>query len=226
MKIFLQHNQTKSFFAAHDTWTTHPEAARLFANSQELWSFCAANRIEDVQMIVKFEDPRFDMTIPVVLANSTARRTILLVEDNSDDVLLILRAFKKTGINDSVQVVNDGVQAIAYLAGENNYSDRARFPLPRLIVMDIKMPRMNGLEVLQWMNAHTALRATPKIILSSSKLDADVTRAYDLGANTYFAKPSGFEELLLLVKSIHAYWLVDETRDPKTIALSSVTQPA
>ncbi len=219
MKIFLQHTQSQFFFNSKNDWTPEMASARLFSTTQELWAFCAAHRLNDVQMIVQFDDPRFDMTVPVILPTSLESRspqTILLVEDNADDILLIQRAFRKTEITDSVQVVTDGEQAMAYLSGEGIYSDRSHYPMPRLIVMDLKMPRMTGLELLRWMNSVQVLQPIPKIILSSSRLDSDVAAAYDLGANTYFAKPNAFEDLLLLVKSIHDYWLFQDNPKEET----------
>ncbi len=214
MKIILQNSQSKAFFTANNGWNSEIASARQFGTSQELWGFCTANRLKNVQMVVKFEDARFDMVIPFVPESSNEVRslkTILLVEDSADDVLLFQRAFKKAGINDAVQVVSDGEQCISYLSGEGIYSDREHFPMPRLIVMDVKMPRVGGLEVLRWMNTVKTLRPIPKIILSSSRLDSDITTAYNLGANTYFAKPTAFEDLLLLVKSIHTYWMVEDS---------------
>jgi len=135
------------------------------------------------------------------------RYTILLVEDDLNDIFLVKRAFKMARIQNPLQVVTDGQEAIQYLRGEGKYSDRNAYPLPKLIVMDIKMPRLSGFEVLQWVKGDCKpLRRIPVVIVSSSGNSADVNRAYELGANAYMVKPVEFRAVEHLFESITHYW--------------------
>ncbi len=134
--------------------------------------------------------------------------TILLVEDDANDVTLIRRAFARAKLANPVQVVNDGEQAVAYLAGAVEFSDRARYPLPVLILLDLKMPRKSGHEVLEWLKEQPELRRIPVVVLTSSGETPDVNRAYDLGANSYLVKPVAFDDLLGMVKTLGVYWLI------------------
>ena len=133
---------------------------------------------------------------------------ILIVEDNGDDVALIRRAFKHCKIANPLSVVSDGDAAIEYLSGTGPYADRTEHPLPALVMLDLKLPRRSGLEVLEWMKQQPLLKRTPVVILTSSKEHKDVNRAYDLGANSYLTKPVEFEDLRALVERMHLYWLV------------------
>lgn len=133
---------------------------------------------------------------------------ILLVEDSPDDALLIQRACRKANLANPVELVRDGEEAVAYLSGATPYEDRARFPLPVFMLLDLKLPRRSGLEVLGWVREQPALRRLPVVVLTSSRESVDVNRAYDLGVNSYLTKPVGFEALIEMVKSINLYWLV------------------
>jgi CheY-like chemotaxis protein len=135
-----------------------------------------------------------------------ANYTILLVEDEENDAMLVKMAFKKNEILNPVQWVKDGLEAIAYLNGEGDYANRSLYPFPEVLILDLKMPRMNGLELLAWIREHPEYRVIPTIIMSSSRLESDVEKAYNLGANTYMIKPSSFEELARVVKLAHEYW--------------------
>lgn len=140
---------------------------------------------------------------------------MLLVEDDPNDILLIQRAFAKACLVNPLKVVRDGEQAINYLAGTGDFADRSRYPLPSLILLDLKLPRKSGLEVLEWLRQQPMLKQTPVIVLTSSKESSDVSRAYELGANSYLIKPVGFEGLLELVKSIGMYWMIlNKTAEP------------
>lgn len=132
--------------------------------------------------------------------------TFLIAEDNESDFLLLQRAFRKNNIQNLIQWVQDGDEAIEYLQGTGKYGDRTTHPFPDLLVLDLKMPRKTGLEVLHWIKEHPQYRVIPTIIMSSSNLDEDVRHAYDLGANTYFVKPSDFDTLVAVVKGVHQYW--------------------
>jgi CheY-like chemotaxis protein len=133
--------------------------------------------------------------------------TILLVEDDANDVLLVQRAFRKLNVVHPIQVVNDGEQATAYLLGEGQFANRDQYPFPVLMLLDLKLPRKAGLEVLAWLRSQTTvIRRLPVVVLTSSKQAVDINRAYDLGANSYLVKPGEFEGLLQLVKNVDQYW--------------------
>lgn len=133
---------------------------------------------------------------------------ILLVEDDPNDVLLIRRAFTKARLANPVQSVEDGDQAVSYLAGAGPYADRQSYPLPVVVLLDLKLPRRSGLDVLAWLRQQEGLRRLPVVVLTSSRESADVNRAYDLGANSYLVKPVTFDALLELVQTLQLYWLM------------------
>ncbi len=133
-------------------------------------------------------------------------QTILLVEDNPDSVLLIQRAFRRANIPHPIQVVQDGESAILYLTGSDPYADRERYPLPSLVLLDLKIPIKSGHEVLAWLRQQPDLKRLPVVILTSSKELSDINRAYDLGVNSYLVKPVGFDNLLETIKTLHHYW--------------------
>lgn len=140
--------------------------------------------------------------------------TILLVEDEENDATLMKMAFKRNNIQNPVQWARDGLEAIAYLNGEGAYADRVRHPFPEVLILDLKMPRMSGLELLAWIREHPEFRVIPTIIMTSSHQDTDIQRAYNLGANTYMIKPSSFEDLARMVKLAHDYWAVSAKPKP------------
>jgi CheY-like chemotaxis protein len=133
---------------------------------------------------------------------------VLLVEDNIDDVVLIERAFDKARIANPLRSVGDGDEAVAYLAGQGAYSDRHAHPLPVLLLLDLKLPRRGGLEVLAWLRREPSLRRLPVVVLTSSREGADVNRAYELGVNSYLVKPVAFDALLDMMETLNLYWLL------------------
>lgn len=133
--------------------------------------------------------------------------TILIVEDNPTDVMLIRRALARLKIANPVQVVADGDRAVDYLSGHDDYADRMQFPLPALILLDLKLPRRSGLEVLEWLRRQEGLRRVPVVMLTSSRQSDDVNRAYDLGANSYLVKPVEFDGLQEMLGTINTYWI-------------------
>jgi CheY-like chemotaxis protein len=133
--------------------------------------------------------------------------TILVAEDDPNDVMLLEMAIRMNGVKSPVNVVRDGEEAIEYLEGRGQYSDREKFPLPSVIISDVKMPRRNGLEVVEWVRQHPACSITPILMLSGSRIQHDVLNAYKLGANSYFTKPSTLEELCELLRLALDYWI-------------------
>ncbi|HZH09822.1 MAG TPA: response regulator [Microvirga sp.] len=130
--------------------------------------------------------------------------TILVVEDNPDDRDLLARAFRKAGIAMPIRFAVDGEEAVAYLGGTPGTAPEGR---PAVILLDLKLPGRSGFEVLEWIKNHPVLRRVPVIILTSSREDVDLRRAYDLGANSYLVKPARSDDLLRMVEQIHAYWV-------------------
>src|SRR5439155_12819930 len=124
----------------------------------------------------------------------TDEAVILLVEDGEDDVLLIRKAFARAYLDNPMHVVKDGEEAVAYLSGEGQYANRAEHPLPSLILLDLKMPRMDGFQVLEWLRAQPGIRGIPVVVLTTSDLMQDVNRAYTLGANSFLVKPMDFRD--------------------------------
>ena len=134
--------------------------------------------------------------------------TILLVEDDPNDIILIKRAFSKANITNPLQVVEDGEEAIAYLAGKDRYSDRRKYPIPILILLDLKLPRKSGHEVLEWLCQQPGLKRLTVVVLTSSQQSSDINKAYDLGANSYLVKPITFGALVDMVKNLNFYWMI------------------
>jgi CheY-like chemotaxis protein len=131
---------------------------------------------------------------------------ILLVEDDPNDVRLFQAALVANRVRNPVWAVEDGQQAIDYLRGEGVYADRKRYHLPEFIVTDLKMPRVSGLEFIQWLRTASSSPMLPVVVLSASNLEADVRAAYRLGANGYVRKPSTFDELQRIVATLVQYW--------------------
>ena len=133
--------------------------------------------------------------------------TILLVEDDADDAELIAYAFDKAGISNPLATVSDGDAAIAYIEGTGPYADRARHPLPALILLDLKLPRRSGFDVLRAIRADPAAKHTPVVVLTSSDQHADIAHAYALCANSYLVKPVSRDSLLAMARMLNAYWV-------------------
>jgi CheY-like chemotaxis protein len=141
---------------------------------------------------------------------------ILLVDDNMDDVLLAQLAFRmNNGDNVVVHCVHDGDEAIAYLTGKKEYSDRQRFPMPQYVLLDVNLPRTNGFEVLAWLRQEPGLKRIPVILLSGTNEPEKVNAAYELGVINYLKKPGDFKELLRLVHKIHDWFLTGALPDIK-----------
>jgi len=135
-------------------------------------------------------------------------KVILLVEDNPDDELLTLRALKKCGVKNEVVVAHDGVEALDYLFASGPHSGRDPAVMPQLILLDLKLPRVDGLEVLRRLRSDERTRRLPVVILTSSREQRDMLEGYGLGANSYVRKPVNFEQFVKAIELLRSYWLV------------------
>jgi len=136
------------------------------------------------------------------------QRRILVAEDQMNDAFILERAFQRSGSKATLHFVRDGQEAVDYLEGQDGFSDRDTYPLPTLLLLDLKMPRLNGFDVLEWVRRQKPLRRLLVVVFSSSEEIGDINRAYDLGANSYMVKPNDFDELLKLAEELGRYWLL------------------
>ena len=135
-------------------------------------------------------------------------RSILLVEDNPDDVDLTRRAFQRAGLTQPLDVVEDGVEALDYLFAREAFAHRVHEPLPALVLLDLKLPRMDGHEVLRQIRANTLTRFLPVVILTSSDEEKDMVESYSHGCNSYVRKPVSYTEFVEAARQLGLYWLV------------------
>jgi two-component system, response regulator len=144
-------------------------------------------------------------------------KVILLVEDNPDDELLALRALKKNNLINEIVVAHDGVEALGYLFGAGEYAGRDTDVMPQLILLDLKLPRIDGLEVLRRLRADRGTRLLPVVILTSSREQQDMLDGYGLGANSYVRKPVNFEQFVRAVEQLKLYWLSLNEAPPRSV---------
>jgi len=137
-----------------------------------------------------------------------ADKVILLVEDNPRDEALTLRALKKSNIVNKVVVARDGVEALDYLFGTGTFADRDPTEVPQLVLLDLKLPKVDGLEVLKKLRATETTRRLPVVVFTSSSEDEDMLKSYDFGANSYVRKPVDFEQFMEATRQLGLYWLV------------------
>ena len=137
-----------------------------------------------------------------------SNKVILLVEDNPDDRLLTVRALKRHNLSNTIVEARDGEEALHYLHATGPYADRDIHDQPQVVLLDLKLPKIDGLEVLQRMRAHPATHRTPVVVLTSSNEQRDMIASYDLGANSYVRKPVDFEEFLTAARQLGMYWLL------------------
>lgn len=145
------------------------------------------------------------MYVFTLMTDAHPRPVILLVDDNPHDVVLIRLAFRRVGIIDTIHLVKDGVEAMRYIKGEGAYADRHQFPIPTLVLLDLKMPMTSGFEVLGWIREQPGLSNVVVVVMSGSKNDGDIERAYALGANHYLVKPTRFEEMVKMMETLKDY---------------------
>lgn len=131
---------------------------------------------------------------------------IMVAEDDPNDLELLRHVVSENGVEVNFQSAQDGEQLINYLRGDGEFQDRSRYPVPDIIVLDLKMPRVNGFEVLRWLRQEPGLARIPVVVLSGSGLETDIEEAYRLGANTYFTKPGQLAELRNIIASLIDYW--------------------
>jgi two-component system response regulator len=132
----------------------------------------------------------------------------LLVEDNPDDEALALRAFSKINISNKIIVARDGVEALDYIFATGQYADRDKTQIPSVVLLDLKLPKIDGLEVLRRIRTHDATKSMPVVILTSSKEEQDIVQGYNLGANSYVRKPIDYNEFVQAVSQLGVYWLL------------------
>ncbi|MEM8722554.1 MAG: response regulator [Cyanobacteria bacterium P01_G01_bin.39] len=131
---------------------------------------------------------------------------ILLVEDDYNDILLIKRAFRKAKVQQPLMIVSDGDEAVSYLSRTGKYADEQKYSIPTLILLDLKLPRRSGLEVLTWIRQQPLLKRLLVVVLTSSQENSDLNQAYDLGANSYLVKPVNFQDFVNLIELVDVYW--------------------
>ena len=149
--------------------------------------------------------------------------TVLLVEDSEDDITIIRRAFKQGAIVNPLQIARDGEVAVAYLNGDGKYHDRAAYPLPALVLLDLRLPRMDGFAVLRWIRQQPPLDSVPVVVITVSSAVRDVNLAYQSGANSFMVKPADFQDVVRMSKQLATYWL-SETTAPDTAWRPSITR--
>lgn len=136
--------------------------------------------------------------------------TILIVDDQPNDLVFIENSFRAIGVTDPIHLVHDGQEAISYMMGEGKYSDRSKYAYPTFITIDLKMPRADGFAVLEHLKNNPAWAIIPTVILTSSRDPDDIKKAYMLGASSYHVKPDSLEDLRQLLKVLHDYWMTCE----------------
>jgi CheY-like chemotaxis protein len=134
------------------------------------------------------------------------RQLVLVVEDTEEDFELLKIAIRRAKVTTRVELVRDGQEAIDYLCGAGKYADRGAYPFPGVLFLDLKLPRVNGFEVLKWLKEHEQCKVVPVMVLTSSELDQDVDYAYRLGANCYMVKPNTLDKLVAMVDQAFNFW--------------------
>jgi CheY-like chemotaxis protein len=136
----------------------------------------------------------------------TSQPAVLVADDDANDVFFLRRAFQKAGFSCPILDVSDGERAICYLSGSDGFADRSRFPIPSLLFLDLKMPKVSGFEVLEWLQKHQDLATMKVVVLSSSNLPGDMQKARALGAHDYRVKPADIDDMIAMVKEVASRW--------------------
>jgi DNA-binding response OmpR family regulator len=139
---------------------------------------------------------------------------ILLVDDSENDIEIIRRAVERAGLQNRIVAINDSEEVMAYFEGRGRYEDRDKYPKAHLVLLDLKMPKVDGFEVLAWIRHRSELKMMPVIVLTSSDLLFDVTKAYELGASSYLVKPLEFENLEAMMRTLGAVWKQANSQRP------------
>lgn len=147
--------------------------------------------------------------------NDVSAVQVLLVEDTIEDAELMMRALRKAGFANDLRHLEDGPEALDYLLARGSYADRDNLCPPRLVILDLKLPRMSGLEVLRQMREEELTRTVPVVVMTSSREDSDLQEAYDLGANSYVVKPVDFGQFVDAMDRLGYYWLLINETPPK-----------
>ena len=150
---------------------------------------------------------------------------ILLAEDDENDIFLMGRAFDRAGIPNPLFVVRNGQETVDYLAGTGDYAQRDKHPLPGLLLLDLKMPWMDGFDVLKWLRTHPQFDQLPVVVLTSSKLQSDVDKSRQLGVYDYRVKPHGFDDLVRLLDDVRKCWLDERFNRFCTTQIASPVEP-
>ncbi len=141
---------------------------------------------------------------------------ILIVEDNPNDAEMAIRAFKKNNLTNQILVVGDGEEALDFIFSRGKYADREKINLPKIILLDLKLPKIDGLEVLKVIKANQDTKIIPVIMLTSSKEETDILKSYELGVNSYIVKPVDFDKFVEAIRDVGLYWLL-LNQYPKTV---------
>jgi len=152
--------------------------------------------------------------------------TILLAEDDQNDVFLMQRAFQKAAVPNPLFVVNNGQHVVDYLAGTGDYAQREKYPLPGLLLLDLKMPWMDGFDVLAWLRRHRQFDTLPVVVFTSSKLQSDIDRSRQLGVYDYRVKPHEFEDLVRLLDDVRKVWLDERFNRFPPVQAAATGRPA
>jgi CheY-like chemotaxis protein len=235
MRVLLRRYKSGVFFRELNDWTPNPGRAFDFVDKERAIEKARELGEEEVDVVIVHADGTvlFGTRLsPAELAGAESRRSpdaaaaeiaaceisprpssILVAEDLESDAKLLRMAFQRAGVSVPITFVKDGAEAIDYLKRECDASGPGGQSLPAMVLLDLKMPRIDGFEVLEWLRGQSGLKRLVVIVLSASELRLDVNRAYDLGANSYLVKPHDFNLLEGLVRNLRQYWL-DYNRYP------------
>lgn len=153
-------------------------------------------------------------------------KPVLLVEDEAADIFIMQRAWKKAEFENPLQIVKDGQQAVDYISGKGEFADREKYPLPCLMLLDIKLPYLSGLEVVKWLRSYQPHASLPAVFLTSSASDMDIEQAYRLGGNAYLVKPPTPEKLVQMLQDLKAFWMKHNSFPPECFMMTGDQGPS